>query len=630
MEIVLGELLDDIEYIAINEYVKIDTEQNLVIFGSNGIGKTTIYHKLKNQYKDFDYLDYDETRDLFKKNRKKIELSLGVNELEELSIRIKQLDEVLSTQNKLKQKKITSKPKAQEISVKLGEKYGAKEFTKIEMTDEEFKEIAKVDKYIQFIISNFSSLKEINDITEELKLVDQNYLKKALLLLEPKVNDETKFCPVCNSPIHDLKSIIKEKISTFSKIKNECLIKFMKEYEFKLNDENIQKEFLKILKSVESINEENIIDYFIIDGNLEMVKAINNAVKEKASLIKEYEECLRKQEELFNSLIEQKEMYTDYLMNNFEASVEFDNDKKTITINFERNVDTFSTGEINLILFITKLFSFLGSEKKLLVIDDPISSYDLVNQYHIVFHLCKIITTNSKHVVIFTHNPDVVNIINSQNTSAYQYFFFDKVDGKIIMNSLPEDMKSSANVLFIDNLTKDKTIEANKYLSLMVLRNDENTADILSSVLHYDDSYITLGEDCGDFKGCTNKYFINYIEDNTYLNDLENIDFETLCRTKIIALTSIRVWVEYKLQQLSSVRLHGLYSNKVNKFFKKNKGIRTNYPRLTKEQLMNKKVMLNQNCHGKSQVQPFYYALSIKADDIKKEVEEIKSLFGKI
>lgn len=316
-------------------------------------------------------------------------------------------------------------------------------------------------------------------------------------------------------------------------------------------------------------------------------------------------------------------------MNNFDASVEFDNDKKTITINFERNVDTFSTGEINLILFITKLFSFLGSEKKLLVIDDPISSYDLVNQYHIVFHLCKIITTNSKHVVIFTHNPDVVNIINSQNTSAYQYFFFDKIDGKIIMNSLPEDMKSSANVLFINNLVKDKTITANKYLSLMVSRNDEDPSDILSSVLHYDDRYITLGDDCGDFKGCTNKYFIDYIENNTYLNDFEKTEFESLCRTKIISLASIRVWVEYKLQQLSSVNLHGLYSNKVNNFFKKNKDIRTNYPHLTKEQLMNKKVMLNQNCHVKSQVQPFYYALSIKADDIKKEIEDIKLVFEK-
>ena len=630
MKIILSELLKDVEYIDIDNQVKIDTEQNLVIFGSNGIGKTTIYHKLKNEYKDFDYLDYDETKDLFKKNKKKIELSLGINKLQELSIRIDQLKDVLSIQNKLKKKNITSKSKAQEISVNLGKKYGTKEFTKIELTDEEFKEIAKVDKYIEFIISNYSSLKEISDITEELKLVDQNYLKKVLMILEPKVNDETKICPVCNSPVNNLKAIIQEKINTLSKIKNECLIKFMKEYEFKLNDESIQKEFLEILKSIESIKEENIIDYFIIDGNLEMVKAINNAVKEKANLIKEYEECLRKQEELFNSLKEQKEMYTDYLMNNFEANVEFDNDRKTITINFERNVDTFSTGEINLILFITKLFSFLGSEKQLLVIDDPISSYDLVNQYHIVFHLCKIITTNSKHVVIFTHNPDVVNIINSQNASAYKYFFFDKVDGKIIMNSLPEDIKSSANVLFVDNLTKDKTIEANKYLSLMVLRNDEDPSDKLSSVLHYDDSYITLGDDCGDFKGCTNKYFIDYTEDNTYLIDLGNTDFETLCRMKIIALTSIRVWVEYKLQDLSSVRLHGTYSNKVNEFFKENKDIRNSYPRLTKEQLMNKKVMLNQNCHTKSQIKPFYYALSIKVDDVVKEIKEIKSIFEKI
>lgn len=292
MEIILNELLDDVEYIDIDDQVKIDTEQNLVIFGSNGIGKTTIYHKLKNQYKDFDYLDYDETKDLFKKNKKKIELSLGINKLEELSVRIEQLNDILSTQNKLKQKKISSKSKAQELSVKLGEKYGAKEFTKIELNEEEFTEISKVDKYIEFIISNFSSLKEISDITEELKLVDQNYLKKALMLLEPKVNDETKFCPVCNSPIHDLKSIIKEKIIALSKIKNECLIKFMEEYEFKLSDDNIQKEFLEILKSVKIIKEDNIIDYFIIDGNLEMVKAINNALKKNQTSLKNIKNVL--------------------------------------------------------------------------------------------------------------------------------------------------------------------------------------------------------------------------------------------------------------------------------------------------------------------------------------------------
>lgn len=51
-------------------------------------------------------------------------------------------------------------------------------------------------------------------------------------------------------------------------------------------------------------------------------------------------------------------MYTDYLQDNFNATVDFDKTKKVVEIKLERNVDTYSTGEINLILFITKLFSF--------------------------------------------------------------------------------------------------------------------------------------------------------------------------------------------------------------------------------------------------------------------------------
>lgn len=616
MNIDLNNLLKNVEYIDIDKQIEINTEQNTIIFGSNGIGKTTIYHELKNQYPSFDYLDYDETKDLFKKNKKKIELSLGINKLEELSERINKLDEVLSIQNRLKEKKITSKAKAQEMSSKLGEKYVSNKFNKIEIADDEFDKIKKIDKNINFIIKNFNALKEIDDITSELKLVDQNYLKKALLLLDSEVDEETKICPICNSPVNDLKSIIKNKLKALSTIKNNCLTKFVIENEYKLKNDEIQKDFLAILENIKNIKEENIIDYFIVNGDIETIKTVNNALEEKIKTIKELKECLEKQEQLFNSLISQKAMYTDYLKNNFEADVEFDNDKKIVTISFKRNVETFSTGEINLILFITKLFSFLGSDKQLLIIDDPISSYDLVNQYHIVFHLCKIIASHDKHVIVFTHNPDVINIINSQNNSAYTYLFFDKVKNKIIMNALPTEMRTGANVLFIDNLTKDKKIEANRYLSLMISRNDEDPSDKLSSILHYDSTFVTLGDDCEEFKGCTNKYFIDYIENNLYINDLENIEFEKLCRAKIVSLASIRVWIEYKLQDISSVKLEGLFSNKINTFFKKNIDIQNSYPHLTKECLMNKKVMLNQNCHIKSQVQPFYYALSIKTDDI--------------
>lgn len=367
----------------------------------------------------------------------------------------------------------------------------------------------------------------------------------------------------------------------------------------------------------------------MVDGSVDTIKRINETHIKKDEVSKEINDCLHKQTELFYSLIQQKDMYTDYLQDNFNAAVDFDSIKKVVEIKLERNVDTYSTGEINLILFITKLFSFLGSEKQLLIIDDPISSYDLVNQYHIVHHLCRIITNKGKHVIVFTHNPDVINVVNSQNQSGYSYFFFDKVNNTVIMNPLPKDMKSTGNVLEIDNLIKDTTIEANKYLSLTLKRNDKDPKDTLSSVLHYDNGFVTLGDEANDFKGCSNKFFVDYIELNNYLNDLNTNDFEALCRAKVISLLSIRVWIEYKLATLSAVPLEDTYFKKVDKFFKNNQNVLKGYPNLKRDLLVNKKVMLNQNCHANSQVYPFYYALSVKTDDILKEIKEIKHAFEK-
>ena len=65
VEIVLKELLKDIEFINVDDQVKINLDQNTVIFGANGIGKTTIYHELKKKYGEFEYLDYEETKDAF-------------------------------------------------------------------------------------------------------------------------------------------------------------------------------------------------------------------------------------------------------------------------------------------------------------------------------------------------------------------------------------------------------------------------------------------------------------------------------------------------------------------------------------------------------------------------------------
>lgn len=113
------------------------------------------------------------------------------------------------------------------------------------------------------------------------------------------------------------------------------------------------------------------------------------------------------------------------------------------------------------------------------------------------------------------------------------------------------------------------------------------------------------------------------------MNDLYTNDFEALCRAKVIVLLSIRVWIEYKLATLSAVPLEDTYFKKVDKFFKNNQKVLKGYPNLKRDLLINKKVMLNQNCHANSQVYAFYYALSVKTDDILKEIKEIKQAFEK-
>lgn len=539
MEIMLNDLLRNVEFLDIDENAKIDSEKNFIIFGSNGLGKTTIYKNLKNKYPDFDYLDYEETKDLFKKNKSKIEISLGINKLEDLLAQKEQIEKDLSIQTFLKPKHITSKKAAKDISVELEKKYAAKEISKIDLEVKEFKEIKKIDRYLGYVLHNFKALQEINDISSELEVVDKNYLRQALSLLDKNMDNDTSICPVCGSHVVNLKQLVHQKIEQLSQIRNECLNRFVEEYGSQLSNESISEEFLTIKNAVKNITEENLVNYFVVDGSVDTIKRINETHIKKDEVSKEINDCLHKQTELFYSLIQQKDMYTDYLQDNFNAAVDFDSIKKVVEIKLERNVDTYSTGEINLILFITKLFSFLGSEKQLLIIDDPISSYDLVNQYHIVHHLCRIITNKGKHVIVFTHNPDVINVVNSQNQSGYSYFFFDKVNNTVIMNPLPKDMKSTGNVLEIDNLIKDTTIEANKYLSLTLKRNDKDPKDTLSSVLHYDNGFVTLGDEANDFKGCSNKFFVDYIELNNYLNDLNTNDFEALCRAKVISLLSI-------------------------------------------------------------------------------------------
>lgn len=617
----------------IQENAEINTDENSVIFGSNGIGKTTIYRQLKEQYPDFDYLDYDEAKNLLGKKQKDIEISLGTEKIGQLSLRKEELNNSLSVKNRLKDKKtndkITTQKSAREVSTILSNLIKKDKLENLKITGEDCKGIEKASAYIPFILKNRDKLIDIADITEDLKIIDKNYLKNVLKTIDKHLSSSDDICPVCGSRVLNLKETVQEKIKVLSEIKNEQLKLFVSEYDKNYqNESTIQSDFDSVIEVAKKYDEEILVEYYILDGNAEEISIINGFIKESHEIEKEYEDCLAKQKELFNSLKKQQHLYTDHLKRYFKADVTFDDEKKTVTISFDRSVEEHSTGELDLILFITKIFGYLGNDKECLFIDDPISSYDLVNQYNIVFQLCKLIENKGKHVVVFTHNPDVINIVNSQNNNAYKYFFFDLVKGKVIINALVPNIGKNPNILNMDILATDED-ENGKYISLMLKRNDNDPNDYQSSVLHYDSDtkIVALDKRFDQYEGCSNQFFIDYIENNVYSKELAQNDFKHLCKSKIIALTAIRIWIEYKLCSSTSLCLKHTFGEKVATYFKNKDKITIQYIDLTREMLMSKKVMLNQNCHKHSQIQPFYYALSLRSDDIVSEIEEIKSAF---
>lgn len=72
-----------------------------------------------------------------KKNKSKIEISLGINKLEDLLAQKEKIAKDLSIQTFLKKKNITSKRRAKDISVELEKKYAEKEISKIELEEKD-------------------------------------------------------------------------------------------------------------------------------------------------------------------------------------------------------------------------------------------------------------------------------------------------------------------------------------------------------------------------------------------------------------------------------------------------------------------------------------------------------------
>ena len=344
----------------------------------------------------------------------------------------------------------------------------------------------------------------------------------------------------------------------------------------------------------------------------------------------------------YEKLKNEKNEIINFLARKFEIKdkdVEFKDNTYSIKIELPRQASTYSNGEFDLLTFFIGIWEFQLGDKKLLIIDDPISSYDIINQYITIFRIAEV-ANEEKKILIFTHNIELINAIISQNPNGFEYQYIERYDNKLLV--LQDIFKEKARPLSIRNLNLDDRKKESNYLYAVINRNDKYSFEKnteyqnYNKLFHYDEPYQMnvrgeelsndeLAEYIENYNGTTFKYYNDFLENSL---------------TKIIYIMSLRVWIEKKIYKVFENNKDVLKELDKKQFYKKisiifnnedyKKQITSEYKQLTKKKMMQKKTMLNQNDHFDSQILPFYYALNISIDDLKNEIRDIKDMFNRV
>lgn len=619
---------ENISYINFDDDFSIEVnEKSKIIFGYNGIGKSSIYKYLKTKFNDYDFLDYENTKDSFLKNKKEVIIGAKIQTITKLKNEIEQLHENNAIETILKKYDYNSQTKARKINLNLLEIQKNKIITEFNINIEKVKranEILNEDIKKKFF-DNYNNIKGITNIDNEIEGIKNNYMQQAYSALINSTNDCETTCPACNTEgISDLKKRFAEKKKLYEASKKSIFV------DFKIEEENREEKINELIEFAKSINDKELSELIICDANDQIAEKLKNNLKEIKTKQKEISALEAKLEEYYKNIKREEKDIRAYFENKFDIEkIEFNEENKNIKITFKRNVETYSEGEIHLIILLFKLYEFRINDSGVLIIDDPLTSYDLINQYKTLFEITNTVSENKK-IIVFTHNIEMVNIINSQNRSVFSYQYIEKYQGKLYLKNI--DLNESGSILSLKNLL---TLDKDNYLKLLIEREKEENEDY-HKVFHYDEPF-TLND--SNFNNMSNDNLANIIEDFNE-NNIKNELFTINTFNKIIYMCAIRVWIEKKiyeklrqdtnLQQYINLLKGKQFSEKVNKLFPVNKDslLMMYFPDATRSFLMSKKVMLNQNEHYLSQIVPFNYALNISLDDLIMEIKEIKDKFN--
>ena len=603
-----------------------------IILGPNGTGKTSIYKNIKKRFSDYSFIDYDDVEKSVIANKYAIVIGASIVDLDNKIKEKQNLIDSINIKENLKIFNITNKDSSEGISKNLEIKRKNPELAIEQFKNENLNNIFNMeDNYRDFFNKNAKKIIEVKEIKAQLDDIKNNFKKHILDEINNYLDDDDFVCPVCGlTNTEPIKMIIAKKLSKLKYLDEEIVNSYQK-----LHSDMKPEKILNDIRNIKSIIEDNNIsienfeNYLICGGDKEKANTIIECQRKLKELNKEIQNLEAEKEQFYNTLKDHKEDLDSTFQLQFNAKKEdinFNDMKKEISIKLPRKVQEYSTGEINLMTFIICILEFISSNKKYLIIDDPLSSYDIPNQYRIMYEIvCA--KSNDKNILIFTHNIDTINIANTQYNSLFEYEVLEKRKDTLYLNRI--NYSSTTNILSIQELKKHISQNYNNinYINLLTKKetwNDENPDEYENHLIfHYDEPF-QKNIDSIDY---TNDYLANLI-DNFDDNTFQNKSYLENTADKIIYTTALRIWIEkqFYINSNNDLSLHRKqFGDKIKYMFSNNRW--TGSPKVTRKYLMSKKVMLNQHIHQQSQVMPFYYVLNLTLDDISKEINDIKEHF---
>lgn len=416
---------------------------------------------------------------------------------------------------------------------------------------------------------------------------------------------------------------------------------------FELGDSSKVNELIIEMKEIIlQIENEIIIKYIQLIKDIELEKDYSeyNKIIEKKIELSEDDEMLLK--DIVENCINKKVKLTRDDNKNIIFTIEDNN-----FIGKSRQELPLSTGEQNFISLYFDLLSAKNSDKEIIIIDDPISSFDSIYKNKIIYSIIKVLL-NKKKVIILTHNINTIKLMHHQYKNCFNlYLLNNEKDGENGFIKINKKEQSSDTLQDMDFMLEIKNViyffqsqdiftdvkEKEQFLLSLIpfmrsysnlLVNDNNLYKELCKLMHgYENDKVDINEKFKELFNVDlllNKYEIN-------VEDILKIDI----KDEIIDKTKYPILNRTLYHNLNYLKLRLLVENTLYNT-DKNRMDWTKYPTLhiiiekylkdnieLKNKLLSKKTLLNEFNHFEYDMCLFMPSLDISDSKLKEEKNNI-------